>query len=126
MAFSSIDDTDRNMLDLPFTEEEVLGVVKDMASEKALGPDGFSMAFFQCYWDIVKQDVMEVLHHFHTYGSFHKSIKVTFIALIPKKPGALECKDFRPISLITGIYKIIAKVLANRLKKVLEKVISDS
>lgn len=126
MAFSSIDDIDRNMLDLPFTEEEVLGVVKDMASEKVPGPDGFSMAFFQCYWDIVKQDVMEVLHHFHTYGSFHKSINVTFIALIPKKPGALECKDFRPISLITRIYKIIAKVLANRLKKVLEKVISDS
>ena len=50
----------------------------------------------------------------------------TFLALIPKKLRAVECKDFRPISLITGIYKIISKVLANRLKSVLEKVVSDS
>lgn len=53
------------MLDLPFIGEEVLGVVNDMVSDKAPGPDGFSMAFFQCCWDIVKQEFMEVLYHFH-------------------------------------------------------------
>jgi hypothetical protein len=55
-----------------------------------------------------------------------KSLNVSFIALIPKIPGAISLKDFRPISLVGGIYKIIAKVLANRLKTVLEKVISKS
>ena len=55
-----------------------------------------------------------------------KSLNVTFLALIPKKPGAQECKDFRPISLVTGMYKIIAKVLANRLSGVLSKLISAS
>lgn len=49
-----------------------------------------------------------------------------FLVLIPKKPGALECMDFRSISLVIGIYKIIAKVLANRMKVVLEKVVSES
>ena len=50
----------------------------------------------------------------------------TFIVLIPKKPRVLELKDFRPISLVTGVHKIIVKVLANRLQIVLEKVVSDS
>uniref|UniRef100_A0A2N9G249 Reverse transcriptase domain-containing protein n=1 Tax=Fagus sylvatica TaxID=28930 RepID=A0A2N9G249_FAGSY len=95
-----------------------------MTGDKSLGPDGFSMAFFQKCWAIVKDDVMAVLHEFHAHGNFEKSINATFIALIPKKPGALECKDFRPISLVSGIYKIIAKVLVNRLTLVLDKIVS--
>ena len=65
-------------------------------------------------------------HDFHAHGSFVKNINATFLVLIPKKLGALECKDFHPISLITWVYKMIAKVLANRLKVVLEKVVSDT
>jgi hypothetical protein len=126
LEFSSIDEEDNNVLEQPFTEEEVLGVVKNMAGDKAPGPDGYSMAFFRKCWDIVKHDVMAVFREFYTYGTFEKSLNVTFLALIPKKPGAVECKDFRPISLVTGIYKILAKVLANRLKMVLDKVVSDS
>ena len=66
---------------------------------------------------------MAVLHNFHAHGNFEKSINATFIALIPKKPGALECKDFRPISLVSGIYKILSKVLANKLSLELDKVV---
>jgi hypothetical protein len=69
---------------------------------------------------------MNVFHDFHVSRNFVKSLNVTFLALIPKKPGAQECKDFRPISLVTGMYKIIAKVLANRLSGVLPKLISAS
>ena len=126
LAFSSIDESDRICLDRSFTEEEMMGVVKDMAGDKSPGLDGFSMAFFQNYWAIVKDDVMVVLHEFHAHGNFEKSINATFITLIPKKPGALECKDFHPISLVSGVYKIIAKVLANRLTLVLDKVVSVS
>jgi hypothetical protein len=126
LDFSSIEESDRVLLDRSFTEDEVWGVVKNMAGDKAPGPDGFSLAFFQSCWDIIKQDVMRVFHDFHDSRNFVKSINVTFLALIPKKPGARECKDFRPISLITGMYKIIAKVLANRLSEVLSKLISAS
>jgi hypothetical protein len=59
-------------------------------------------------------------------GLFGKSLNVSFISLIPKIPGTKSLKDFRPISLVGGIYKIIAKVLANKLKSVFEKVISKS
>lgn len=55
---------------------------------------------------------MVVFHHFHVKGQFEKSLDATFIALIPKKFATIEVRDFRPISLIEGIYKIIAKVLA--------------
>ena len=119
LSFPSIDEDDRVVLDRPFTEEEVWGLVKGMAGDKAPGLDGFSMAFFQGCWSIIKTDEMTVFHDFHLHGSFVKSINATFLALIPKKPGAVECKDFRPISLVSGVYKILAKVLANRLKVVL-------
>ena len=59
-------------------------------------------------------------------GSFEKSLNATFLALIPKKVGAVEVKDFRPISLVSGMYKILAKLLANRLRLVLPKIISPS
>ena len=95
-----------------------------MNGDKAPGPNGFSFAFFQFCWSMVKGDIMQVFHHFYSYGTFTKSINATFIALIPKKPGAVEIKDYRPISLVSGIYKILAKVLANRLKTVLGKVVS--
>ena len=59
-------------------------------------------------------------------GQYEKSLNATFISLIPKKSDAAEVKDFRPISLIGTVYKIIAKVLVNRLKEVIRDVISES
>jgi hypothetical protein len=81
---------------------------------------------FQSCWSILKGDIIKVFHYFHAHGTFEKSLNATSIALIPKKPKALNVKDFRPISLITRVYKIIVKVLANKLRLVLDKVVSDS
>ena len=66
---------------------------------------------------------MTVFHYFHVSGQFEKSLNATFIALIPKKAAAMEIKDFRPISLVRGVYKILAKVLASRLRLVLGEII---
>lgn len=66
---------------------------------------------------------MGVFHEFHGSGRFKKSLNATFLALIPKKTGAVVVKDFRPISLVSGLYKILSKVLANRLSKVMESLI---
>ena len=54
---------------------------------------------------------------FHEKARFVRSLNSTFIVLVPKKGGAEDFKDFRPISLVNNQYKLIAKVLANRLKK---------
>jgi hypothetical protein len=65
---------------------------------------------------------MKVFSEFHAKGKFEACLNTSFISLIPTISGASEMKDFRPISLVGGLYKIIAKVLVNRLKGVLEKI----
>jgi hypothetical protein len=113
-------------LERGFEEQEVWEVVREMNGDKAPGPDGFSMAFFQKCWGVLKKDIMAVFSEFHNSCQFERSLNATFVSLIPKKADALEVKDFRPISLVGGVYKIISKVLASRLKSVLGKIISNS
>ena len=69
---------------------------------------------------------MNFFRQFHETGRFVRSLNATFLVLIPKKGGAEDLKDFRPISLVGGLYKWLAKVLAKKLKGVLSKVISMS
>ena len=68
---------------------------------------------------------MELFKEFYDQRSFAKSLNTTFLVLIPKKGGDEDLGDFRPISLLGGLYKLLAKVLAIRLKKVLGKVVSE-
>jgi hypothetical protein len=91
--------------------------------DKALGPDGFSMAFFQACWNVLKVDIMKAFSDFHARGKFEKSLNASFITFIP---GAIDLKDFCLICLVGCIYKIIANILANRLKIVIEGIISKS
>ena len=117
---------DAKWLERPFEEAEIFEVIHSFHDDKSLGPDGFPMAFFQACWGIVKSDLLGVFHHFYANGQFEKSLNATFITRIPKKQAAREISDFRPISLVGGVYKIIAKVLANRLRSVMGKIISAS
>jgi hypothetical protein len=126
MQFSAISGEDAEWLERPFDEEEIAGVVQGFNGDKALGPDGFSLAFFQKCWSVVRDEVLAVCQEFHEHCHFERSLNATFVSLIPKKHGADEIKDFRPISLVGGIYKIIAKMLAVRLSVVLGKIISPS
>ena len=84
--------------------------------------DGFTMAFYHLCWR-VKEKVFE---EFFQHCKFEKSLNATFIALIPKKNDAFNIRDFRPISLVGSVYKILAKVLANRLRVVLDQLISET
>ncbi|RVW78982.1 Exonuclease 1 [Vitis vinifera] len=113
-------------LEEAFTKEEVFSALSDLNGDKASGPDGFSLSFWQFSWDFVKEEVMCFLKEFHEHGRFVRSLNSTFLVLIPKKMGAEDLRDFRPISLVGGLYKLLAKVLANRLKKVMGKVVSSA
>ena len=111
-------------LKLPFTEEEIHFALMEMNGDKVPSPDGFTMAFWQACWDFVKEEIVDLFKKFYDQRSFAKSLNTTFLVLIPKKCGVEDLGDFRPISLLGGLYKLLAKVLANRLKKVLGKVVS--
>jgi hypothetical protein len=104
--------------------QEAREVINGMDMDKALSSDGFSLAFYRDCWEVVKGDFMAVFADFHSQGKFVKSINSTFISLILKFHEAKEIKDFRPISLMVGVYKIIAKVLANRMRRVMDRIIS--
>ena len=69
---------------------------------------------------------MAFFDHFHRSAEFERSLNASFLSLIPKKNNALNIKDFRPISLIGSVYKLLSKVLANRLRRVLDNLISES
>ncbi|RVX09051.1 Transposon TX1 uncharacterized 149 kDa protein [Vitis vinifera] len=116
----------KTALESPFMEEEVFDALVGCNGDKAPGPDGFSMAFWLFAWDFVKADVMSFFKEFYENGKFVKSLNATFMVLIPKKAGAEALRDYRPISLVGSLYKWLAKILANRLKKVVGKVVSKA
>uniref|UniRef100_A0A2N9HC79 Reverse transcriptase domain-containing protein n=1 Tax=Fagus sylvatica TaxID=28930 RepID=A0A2N9HC79_FAGSY len=126
LAFSPISPAEASWLERPFEEEEIFKVISNMNGDKAPDPDGFPMSFYYACWPILRSDVLAVFSEFHEYGSFVRSLNATFLSLIPKKANAVEVKDYRPISLVGSVYKILAKVLANRLSMVLAVVISPS
>ena len=84
------------------------------------------MVFWQSSWGFVKEEVMGFFKEFHDHNCFVKSLNVTFLVLIPKKGGVEDLRDFRPISLVGGLYKWLTKVLANRLKLMVGKVVSKA
>ena len=126
MQFSVIFYADTAWLERPFDEDEFVAVVQGFKGDKAPGSDGFSLAIFQQCWSVVRGEVLAVCQKFHEHCHFERSLNATFVSLIPKKHGADEIKDFRPISLVGGMYKIIAKILVIRLSAILGKIISPS
>ena len=121
-----LDSSEVERVELPFSEEEVFATLSDLGKEKAPGPDGFTMAFWLFCWEVVKVEVLGFFRDFHEGGRFVKSLNATFLVLVPKKGGVEDLKDSRLISLVGDLYKLLAKELANRLKKVMGKVISKS
>jgi hypothetical protein len=110
----------------PFTTDEVRMALFQMHPSKAPGPDGMSSFFFQKYWNIVRANVTAAVLSVLNSRKILRKINLTHISLIPKKKNLERMSEYRPISLCNVVYKIILKVLANRLKVVLPCIISDS
>jgi len=119
-----IDDNTNRLLTMMPSPEEIKYAVFDLNPNGAPGPDGFGASFFQTYWDIVHKDVTEVVTEFFQTKRLSPNFNANTLILIPKNPNADTIDQFRPISLENFKFKIITKVLADRLANVLPNIIS--
>jgi hypothetical protein len=106
------------------TEDELKETLQSFQKDKSPGPDGWTIEFFRGFYDLIGIDLLKVIEESRTNGRIHGPFNSTFIALIPKVNDPQTFDDFRPISLCNCIYKIIAKIIARRLKPLLSKAIS--
>lgn len=121
--FNRISEEEARVLEVGFTESEVWNAVRGCGSSKSPGPDGFNFKFIKFFWDIIKPDLLRAISWFWENDVISNGCNSSFVSLIPKNNNPIGLGEFRPISLIGVYYKIIAKMLAERLKKVIGKVV---
>ena len=92
-------------------------------SSKSPGPDGFNMGFIKFTWDFIKVDMMAAVKDFEFFGKWPRGSNASLICLIPKNENPQQLEQFKPISLVGCLYKIISKALSLRMKKVISKLI---
>lgn len=115
-----------SQLDQLFTKEEIFEALAQMCPTKAPGLDGLPAAFFQKHWSSVNEGVVSTCLHILNEGGNLTLLNHTFIALVPKVSKPRKVTEFRPINLCNVIYRIVAKTIANRLKIVLNDIISSN
>ena len=109
-----------------YIDEEIGTALFQIGPLKAPGPDGLPSRFFQRNWSILKEDVIKAVKEFFVTGIMPPGVNDTCIVLIPKVPHPEHLKDFRPISLCNGIYKVVSKCIVNRLRPPLQDLISPN
>lgn len=120
-----IEDHTKSLLE-EITDEEIKEVIWNGKEGKVPQPDGFTLCFFKAAWEVVGLDVAVAIKHFLNTGRLLKEVNSTFISLIPKKLEASTFNDYRPIALYNFMYKFITKILANRLKKVMNVLVQPN
>ncbi|XP_048491371.1 uncharacterized protein LOC125492703 [Beta vulgaris subsp. vulgaris] len=123
LDFSHLSQEQASKLILPFSEEEIDKAVFSCDSNKAPGPDGFNFKFIKSAWEYIKHDIYMIIRDFHEKGHIPRGCNTAFIALIPKTEMPNEFKDYRPISMVGCIYKIIAKLMSKRLQNVMQTLV---
>jgi hypothetical protein len=112
-------------LEKEVTKDEVFEVIKGFARDKILDLDGWTVEFYHCFFELVGQDLVDMVEETRLKGEIIPSINSTFVALIPKVNKPTVFNDFRPISLCNLCYKIISKIIAKRLRPILSRVLSE-
>jgi 23S rRNA U2552 (ribose-2'-O)-methylase RlmE/FtsJ len=117
-----------NQIDLsnlvePFTNEEIDKAIKEMPSERAPGPDGFNMLFIKKCFHIIKSDFYQLCHDFFNESVSLQAINNSFITLVPKVNNLENTNDYRPISLLNSVMKLLTKLLSKRLQVVILQLI---
>ena len=107
----------------PVTDEEICTAVLQMDPHKAPGSDGFGASFYQDHWVVIRDLLCVAIKDFFHSGKLLKEVNHTFITLIPKVENSETTAQFHPISLCNTLYKILAKLLVNRMRPILQRII---
>jgi hypothetical protein len=110
-------------LSVPFTKEEIDSVVKSLPIDKSPGPDGFNGQFLKICWHIIKEDIYQLCFQFFDGKLNLESINMGHITLIPLVANPESIGDYRPITLLNCVLKLLTKLLADRLQKIVLKIV---
>lgn len=113
----------RDLCSIP-SEDDIMNIVWEMNPLKAPGLDGMPSVFYNNYWDIAGPQIVAFVKEFFNSRRFTRAINHTFICIIPKKEYSKSFNHFRPISFYNFCYKIIVKILATRLRRLIDRLIS--
>ena len=108
------------------SSEEVKQAVWACGIDKAPGFDGYNFKFIWKMWDILKDEIYEFVMDFFVAGCSVRHLNVTWVTLIQKVENPSSIDDYRPISMVGALYKIISKILSLRLKEVIASLIDES
>lgn len=123
-TFPALDPLEKSCLVAAITEHEIQDAMFSIGGLKAPGDDGYPTIFFHQNWDVVKRSVCDTVYNAFNKTLDFSTINNTLLVLIPKVEKPEFISQFRPISLCNVIYKCITKIIVNRLKPILPKLIS--
>ena len=116
--FLVLDEDERNTIEKEFTLQEFDEAVKQLKRNKCCGSDGMSAEYYQFFWSKLCPIYYEAIRYAHQTGKLHLTARRGVIALIPKKKDLRYLKHWRPLTMLSTKYKILATAIANRLKRV--------
>jgi hypothetical protein len=122
---NDLNEEDKFLLTRPFSLEEIKDAVFSMKHNRAPGPDGFPIEFFQKFWELIKVDLLALFIDFYNGSLDIKRFNYGIIILIAKGQGADKLQMYRPICLLNVIFKIFTKFLNNRAIALADKVTSS-
>ncbi|CAI5528215.1 unnamed protein product [Closterium sp. Naga37s-1] len=120
-----LQEKDQLQLDAEWSEQEVKAALKGLPAGKAPGQDGLPKDFFEQNWELLGPEVMKEVKGFESTGVLSEAFTTAVTILLHKKGDRCDLGNYRPITLLSFFYKLLAKVMANRIKQVLPRVISD-
>jgi hypothetical protein len=107
------------ILEQPITYEELIAAIRAGARRKSPGIDGLPLEFFSANWDTISSEVLQLLNHMFLQKHLSSRQKHGIVVCLPKSSNPHTPNDYRPISLLTTDYKLLARVLARHLSHIL-------
>lgn len=126
LGMKEVTDLENTMLINIPTATKIYDCIKKLHPLKSLGPDGYPCIFFRTYWNTVKDSVVNFTQECFLLQHMPHGINQTFIVIVPKVNNPAHFNQFRPISLCNFMYKIISKILTERMRWLLGKIISPN